>query len=61
MTEPLNLLRQHGFSELACQFAAFIDRKEQGEHPVISLTAGLLTEAMAQGHVCLNRAHLPET
>ncbi len=61
MTEPLNLLRQHGFSELACQFAAFIDRKEQGEHPVISLTAGLLTEAMAQGHVCLNLAHLPET
>jgi exodeoxyribonuclease V alpha subunit len=61
MTEPLNLLRQHGFSELACQFAAFIDRKEQGEQPVISLTAGLLTEAMAQGHVCLNLAHLPET
>lgn len=61
MTEPLNLLRQHGFSELACQFAAFIDRKEQGDHPVISLTAGLLTEAMAQGHVCLNLAHLPET
>ncbi len=61
MTESLNLLRQHGFSELACQFAAFIDRKEQGEQPVISLTAGLLTEAMAQGHVCLNLAHLPET
>jgi exodeoxyribonuclease V alpha subunit len=61
MTESLNLLRQNGFSELACQFAAFIDRKEQGEQPVISLTAGLLTEAMAQGHVCLNLAHLPET
>jgi len=61
MTETLNLLRQHGFSELACQFAAFIDRKEQGEHPVISLTAGMLTEAMAQGHVCLNLAHLPDT
>lgn len=61
MTEALNLLRQHGFSELACQFAAFIDRKESGQHPVVSLTAGLLTEAMAQGHVCLNLAHLPET
>lgn len=61
MTESLNLLRQHGFSELSCQFAAFIDRKESGEHPVISLTAGLLTEAMAQGHVCLNLADLPET
>ncbi|MTI64560.1 exodeoxyribonuclease V subunit alpha [Methylophaga sp.] len=61
MTESLNLLRQHGFSELACQFAAFIDRKEQGEQPLISLTAGLLTEAMAQGHVCLNLTHLPDT
>jgi exodeoxyribonuclease V alpha subunit len=61
MTEPLNLLRQHGFSELACQFAAFIDRKEQSEHPVISLSAGLLTEAMAQGHVCLNLSQLPDT
>jgi exodeoxyribonuclease V alpha subunit len=61
MTESLNLLRQHGFSELACQFAAFIDRKEQGGQPLISLTAGLLTEAMAQGHVCLNLTHLPDT
>lgn len=61
MTEPLNLLRQHGFSELACQFARFIDRKERGKQPVVSLTAGLLTEAMAQGHVCLNLAHLPDS
>lgn len=61
MTEPLNLLRQHGFSELACQFAAFIDRKESDQHPVVSLTAGLLTEAMAQGHVCLNLKDLPES
>lgn len=61
MTESLNLLRQQGFSELACQFAAYIDRKEDGQHPLISLTAGLLTEAMAQGHVCLNLHHLPDT
>lgn len=61
MTESLNLLRQHGFSELACQFAAFIDRKESGQHPEVSLTAGLLTEAMAQGHVCLNLKDLPES
>ncbi|MCX4186662.1 exodeoxyribonuclease V subunit alpha [Methylophaga sp. OBS4] len=61
MTEALNLLRQHGFSELACQFAAYIHRKEDGEHPVISLSAGLLTEAMAQGHVCLNLTNLPES
>jgi exodeoxyribonuclease V alpha subunit len=61
MTESLNLLRQHGFSELACQFARFIERKEHHQHPVVSLTAGLLTEAMAQGHVCLNLRHLPDT
>lgn len=61
MTESLNLLRQHGFSELACQFAAFIARKESAENTVVSLSAGLLTEAMAQGHVCLNLTDLPES
>lgn len=60
MTESLNPLRQHGFSELACQFAAFISRKETGQNALISLTAGLLTEAVAQGHVCLNLWQLPE-
>lgn len=61
MTEALNLLRQQGFSGLACQFATFIDRKEAGQNTLVSLTAGLLTEVMAQGHVCLNLANLPET
>jgi exodeoxyribonuclease V alpha subunit len=61
MTEPLNLLRQQGFSELACQFAAFIDRKEGGKRSVVSLTAGLLTEMMAQGHVCLNLHAIPDS
>ncbi|WP_438971884.1 AAA family ATPase, partial [Methylophaga sp.] len=61
MTDALNLLRQQGFSELACQFARFIQRKEDETNPVVSLTAGLLTEAMSQGHVCLNLANLPET
>lgn len=60
MTESLNPLRQHGFSELACQFAAFIARKEAGQNALISLTAGLLTEAVSQGHVCLNLWQLPE-
>lgn len=60
MTESLNLLRQHGLSELACQFAAYIDRKESAERPVISLTAGLLSEAMGQGHVCLNLDNITE-
>lgn len=61
MAEHLNLLRQQGFSELACQFARFIDRKEDGNNSLVSLTAGLLTDAMAQGHVCLNLAALPES
>ena len=60
MTETLTLLRQHGVSELACQFSAYIDRKEQHQHPIIGLTAGLLTEVVTQGHVCLNLAALPE-
>lgn len=61
MTEALKLLHQQGFSGLACQFATFIDRKEAGKSTVVSLTAGLLTEAMSQGHVCLNLANPPET
>lgn len=60
MTEALKLLHQQGFSGLACQFATFIDRKEAGKSTVVSLTAGLLTEAMSQGHVCLNLANPPE-
>ena len=50
----VNLLRQQGFSELACQFAAYIGRQQTPENPLISLTAGLLSEAISEGHVCLN-------
>ncbi len=60
MTESMNLLKQHGFSELACQFSAFISRKEAAQNELVSLTAGVLTEAVAQGHVCLNLWQLPE-
>lgn len=60
MTEAVKLLHQQGFSGLACQFATFIDRKEAGKSTVVSLSAGLLTEAMSQGHVCLNLANPPE-
>ncbi len=59
MSDLLKLLRQHGLSELACQFAAYIDRKEQGMRPVVSITAALLSEAIAEGHVCLNLQQLP--
>ncbi|MAX52692.1 MAG: exodeoxyribonuclease V subunit alpha [Methylophaga sp.] len=59
MSDLLKLLQQHGLSELACQFAAYIDRKEQGMRPVVSITAALLSEAIAEGHVCLNLQQLP--
>lgn len=52
----VNLLRQQGFSELACQFAGFISRQQTPENPLVSLTAGLLSEAVSDGHVCLNLA-----
>lgn len=52
----VNLLRQQGFSELACQFAGFISRQQTPDNPLVSLTAGLLSEAVSDGHVCLNVA-----
>ncbi|MDB2705304.1 exodeoxyribonuclease V subunit alpha [Pseudomonadota bacterium] len=55
------LLRQAGFSELACQFAAYIERVESGDDNVVAITAGLLTEAVAQGHVCLNLMRMDST
>ncbi len=65
-------LRQLGFSELACQFAQYIKRVEQHHSDTVAVTAALLTEAVSQGHVCLNlerkdvvlqtvRKYLPET
>lgn len=50
----LKLLREAGFSELACQFAAYIGRQQSLEDPLITLTAGLLSETISEGHVCLN-------
>ncbi len=47
-------LHQAGFSELACQFAAYIERVDKDNDLLVALTAGLLTEAVSQGHVCLN-------
>lgn len=52
----VNLIRQQGFSELACQFAGFISRQQTPENPLVSLTAGLLSESVTVGHVCLNLA-----
>ena len=50
----LKLLREAGFSELAYQFAAYISRQQQNEEPIVTLTAGLLSETISEGHVCLN-------
>ncbi|MFW5425930.1 MAG: exodeoxyribonuclease V subunit alpha [Methylophagaceae bacterium] len=52
----MKLLRQAGFSELACQFAKFIARLDDSDNAVVSITAALLSEANSQGHVCLNIA-----
>ncbi len=53
-------LRQTGMSELACQFARLIDTLNQRADPVVALTAAVLTEAVSQGHVCLNiHTHQP--
>ncbi|OUR71589.1 exodeoxyribonuclease V subunit alpha [Methylophaga sp. 41_12_T18] len=54
MSQLLTVLRQAGFSELACQFASYIQRIDNSDDELVPLTAGLLTEAVAQGHVCLN-------
>jgi exodeoxyribonuclease V alpha subunit len=47
-------LRNAGFSELACQFAAYIARLDKTENPIVSLSAALVSEAVSEGHVCLN-------
>jgi len=51
-------LRQAGFSELACQFARFIDRLNHQDDELVARIAALLTDAVSQGHVCLNLAFI---
>lgn len=50
----VKLLREAGCSELACQFAAYIGRQQSTEDPLVTLTAGLLSHTLSEGHVCLN-------
>jgi len=52
----MKLLRQTGFSELACQFAKFIKRLDKTDDDIVAVTAALLSDANSQGHVCLNLA-----
>jgi exodeoxyribonuclease V alpha subunit len=54
MSNMKALLRQAGMSELACQFAAYIERVDDSDDQLIALIAGLLSEAVSQGHVCVN-------
>jgi exodeoxyribonuclease V alpha subunit len=54
MSKVMKTLKHAGFSELACQFASYIERMDNSEDELVPLTAGLLSEAVAQGHVCLN-------
>jgi exodeoxyribonuclease V alpha subunit len=54
MSNVISMLRQAGVSELACQFAAYIERIDNTGDELVPLTAGLLSEAVGQGHVCLN-------
>jgi exodeoxyribonuclease V alpha subunit len=54
----MKALRQAGFSELACQFARYIERVDTSKDELVALTAGLLTEAVSQGHVCLNLSQM---
>ncbi len=54
MNDVTKLLRQAGFSELACQFTTYIQRHDASQDELIALTAGLVSDAVSQGHVCLN-------
>ncbi|HEC58065.1 MAG TPA: exodeoxyribonuclease V subunit alpha [Methylophaga sp.] len=54
MSKVMKVLKQAGFTELACQFARYIERVDNGNDQLMALSAGLLTEAVSQGHVCLN-------
>lgn len=58
MGELMSVLRTAGFSELANQFSRFIQRTDNTDDDLIPLTAALLSEAVSQGHVCLNLTQL---
>jgi len=54
MSNVISVLRQAGMTELACQFAMYIERVDKTGDQLIPLTAALLSEAVSLGHVCLN-------
>ena len=56
----LSLLRQADYSELAYQFAKYIERQDNNSDALIVLTAALLSEAVSKGHVCLNLVRVGE-
>lgn len=54
----IRLLRQQGFSELACQFARFVER--QGGDQLVTVSAALVSEAVLQGQVSLDLSTVGE-
>ncbi|MDH5592741.1 MAG: exodeoxyribonuclease V subunit alpha, partial [Gammaproteobacteria bacterium] len=51
-------LRQAGFSELSYQFARFIQRLDNSGDDLVAMAAALASEAISEGHVCLNLAQM---
>lgn len=54
------LLRRLAFSELAFQFADYIERQDLTNDKLIPITAALLTETVANGEIALNLAEIGE-
>lgn len=59
-TSIVPLLRQAGLSELACQFALFVERQDKTGDNLMVLTAALLSDAVSQGHVSLDLQQVGE-
>ncbi len=56
MKSLIRQFQQAGVSELAIQFAKFIGRLEDDNQKEIAIAAALASEAVQQGHVCLDLA-----
>ncbi len=56
MISLMRQFQQAGVSELAIQFAKFIGRLEDDNRQDVAIAAALVSEAVQQGHVCLDLA-----
>lgn len=50
----VSLLRHTGLSELACQFAHYVERQDKTGDSLVAISAALLSEAVSQGDVYLD-------